>query len=153
MRTRLWLLASGLTLLVGLAATGCGGSSSDTTSTAASSGAHNLTITMNDFSFTPSNPTVNAGKVTINSPNQGNVEHELVIFKTDKPANSLPQRGNEVDEDGLEAHGSTDEGEIQDVGPGQTKNHTFNLAPGTYAMICNVPGHYKAGMYGTLTVK
>jgi uncharacterized cupredoxin-like copper-binding protein len=37
--------------------------------------------------------------------------------------------------------------------PGESAPHTFDLKPGTYVMVCNVPGHYDAGMYGTLTVR
>ena len=59
----------------------------------------------------------------------------------------------EVDEEGLEASGVESPGEIEDVGPGQTKSGTLKLTPGRYVMICNLPGHYKQGMYGTLTVK
>ena len=29
----------------------------------------------------------------------------------------------------------------------------FDLTPGDYVMYCNVAGHYKLKMYGTLTVK
>jgi uncharacterized cupredoxin-like copper-binding protein len=156
MRTRHWLLASGLTMVAGLLVAGCGGSSSsDTTSTAASSsgGGSSLTVRMTDFKFTPSDPTVNAGNVQITAPNSGKVEHELVLFKTNKPAGSLPVHGNEVDEEGIEASGVESPGEIEEVGPGETKSNSFKLQPGKYVMICNIPGHYKAGMYGTITVK
>ena len=30
---------------------------------------------------------------------------------------------------------------------------TVDLTPGKYAMICNLPGHYQRGMYGSLTAK
>ena len=61
------------------------------------------------------------------------------------PAN-LPKKGDEVDE-------STSVGELADVEPGATKKATFKLAPGKYAMVCALPGHYEGGMYGSLTVK
>ena len=60
-------------------------------------------------------------------------------------------RENRIDEEGLT--GAKSVGEITDVGPGQTKRHRFQLTPGKYAMICNVAGHYKAGMYGSVVVK
>ena len=43
-------------------------------------------------------------------------------------------------------------GEIPDVEAGATKSADFELKPGKYVMFCNLPGHYAAGMYGTLTV-
>lgn len=147
-------------MTAGLLIAGCGGGGSDTTSTAASSGSqtstaagNNLTVKMTDFAFTPSSPTVKAGTLQISTPNDGKVEHELVMLKTDKPAGSLPVRGGEVDEEGLEAKGVENAGEIEEVGPGQTKSNSFKLSPGTYVMICNLPGHYQQGMYGTVTVK
>jgi azurin len=41
------------------------------------------------------------------------------------------------------------------AGNGETVEVTFNApkAPGTYAFICTFPGHFLAGMKGTLTVK
>ena len=75
----------------------------------------------------------------------------MVLFKTTKNPGSFPVSGNRIDEEGLT--GAKSVGEITDVGPGQTKRHRFRLTPGTYAMICNVPGHYKAGMYGSVVVK
>ena len=148
----------GSAALSGAALTGCGGGDNNSTTQAggaqtATAGGKALTIKMTDFAFTPKNPTVSAGAVRITTPNDGSVEHELVVLKTDKPAGSLPVKGNEVDEEGLEAKGVENAGEIEEVGPGQTKSNTFQLDPGTYAMICNLPAHYQQGMYGTLTVK
>jgi uncharacterized cupredoxin-like copper-binding protein len=105
-----------------------------------------LTIRMSEFRFTPKNVTAMAGVVTINAPNAGKAPHELVLLKTNADPANLPQKGGEVDE-------SPSVGEIADVKPGTTKSHHFKLKPGRYAMVCNLPGHYKAGMYGSLTVK
>lgn len=148
-------LAAGVAAL--LLATGCGSSgggsstpadtttaATNTTSTAAASG--DLTIKMTEFAFTPKDSTAKAGKVTITAPNDGKVTHELVILKTSADPAKLPQKNGEVDE-------SASVGEIADVPAGQTKSKTFKLAPGTYAIICNLPGHYAGGMYGSITVQ
>jgi uncharacterized cupredoxin-like copper-binding protein len=109
---------------------------------------------MSDYAFTPKDGTTNAGMVTISAPNQGQLPHELVLFKTNSSPGSLPTLSNgEVDEEGLEASGVESPGEIEDVGPGETKSAALKLTPGKYVMICNLPGHYKQGMYGSLTVK
>lgn len=107
---------------------------------------HALTIRMTEYAFDPDDAVAKAGKVTISAPNAGDTVHELVLLKTDADPANLPKKGDEVDE-------STSVGEIADVEPGSTKKATFKLAPGTYAMVCALPGHYDGGMYGSLTVK
>jgi uncharacterized cupredoxin-like copper-binding protein len=160
MRSRTWLLGAGVPVVAGLLFAGCGASkgsdvptSAATTSQSTTASGNTLTVKMADYSFTPSNPTVKAGALTITAPNDGQIQHELVVLKTDQNSASLPQKGAEVDEDGLEAKGVENEGEITDVAPGQSKSTDFKLTAGKYVMICNVPGHYAQGMYGTLTVK
>jgi uncharacterized cupredoxin-like copper-binding protein len=149
--------AAGALAIAGLALAGCGGSDNgDGDTTAAetgTAGGNALTVTMADFSFTPQNLTSEAGNVKITAPNDGQVEHELVLLKTDQSPTSLPVRGNEVDEEGLEAKGVENAGEIEEVAPGETKSGDFKLTSGKYVLICNLPGHFMQGMYGTLTVK
>ncbi len=97
--------------------------------------------------FDPSDAVAKAGKVTVTAPNVGNVVHELVLLKTDADPAKLPTKADgSVDE-------STSVGEIADVEAGATKKVTLDLQPGTYAMVCALPGHYQSGMYGSLTVK
>jgi hypothetical protein len=52
----------------------------------------------------------------------------------------------EVDEEAY-----TSPGETPDVEAGATGKTTLSLKPGKFVMICNLPGHYKAGMYGSIT--
>ena len=105
-----------------------------------------LTVRMTEFAFEPKAAIAKGGRVTITAPNDGRVVHELVVLKTDEDPATLPKKGDEVDE-------STSVGEIADVEPGSTKKATFQLAPGKYAMVCALPGHYEGGMYGSLTVE
>ncbi len=53
--------------------------------------------------------------------------------------------GGQVDE----AASGTVVGKIEEgaLGPGKTAQTTLDLPPGKYVLICNVPGHYKEGMY------
>jgi uncharacterized cupredoxin-like copper-binding protein len=151
-----------LALLVsGALVAGCGGGDDDgsttttqaqTTSTGAASG-KTLQITMDDYTFSPSDATATAGSVTISAPNTGQLVHELVLAKTDVDPGALPTTADgAVDEAKLEARGE-DAGEIADVEPQDSKDGTFKLTPARYVMFCNIPGHYAQGMYGTLTVK
>lgn len=149
--------ASAILALASIAAvTGCGGGD-DTTATdveTAASGGESppLVVAMGEFYFEPENATAVAGKTTIEAPNEGSVEHELVLFKTNADPADLPTDANgEVDEEKLDQEGE-EVGEIADVESGATGSGEFDLTPGKYVMFCNLPGHYAQGMYGTLTV-
>jgi uncharacterized cupredoxin-like copper-binding protein len=153
------LAIAAIVILAAPVAAGCGGddegdggqattaepTATQTTTRPATAG-RALTIRMTEFAFDPKDTSAKAGKVTITAPNDGSVVHELVLLKTDEDPAALPKKGDEVDE-------STSVGEIADVEPGSTKKATFKLAPGKYAMVCALPGHYEGGMYGSLTVE
>jgi uncharacterized cupredoxin-like copper-binding protein len=152
---RIILFALTLALLSAVFAAGCGDNDESTVSaedTAATTQAttdalpESLTIRMSEYAFDPNDAVAKAGTVTIAAPNDGKIVHELVVLDTDADPAKLPMDGDEVDE-------STAVGELADVEPGATKTDTFELAPGKYAMVCALPGHYEEGMYGSLTVK
>jgi uncharacterized cupredoxin-like copper-binding protein len=104
------------------------------------------TVTLSEFKVSPSPKTVSHGKVTFNVKNKGDMEHELVVIKTSKSASKLSMSGNRASEKGAV-------GEIEDVAGGKSKKGSFNLKAGHYVLICNIPGHYKAGMRSDFTVK
>ncbi len=132
-------------ILGALAVVGCSGA-------AASGETANSTVRVvaKEWSFTPSVTSVRAGQVTVEFVNQGKAEHEMVLLKTDLPVDALKIKANgaEVDES---ASGQI-MGEVEDIGSGQTKALTLNLAPGRYVLTCNIIGHYKAGMATVLEV-
>ncbi len=148
---------------MGVIAAGCGSSDdseSDATATVTegtagngSSSSKTLEIKMGDYFFDPSNGSTQASPTTIEAPNEGSVEHELVVFKTNMNPAKLPtEASGEVDEEKLDEI-AEEAGEIADVEAGDTKAEDFKLTPGKYVIFCNLPGHYAQGMYGTLTVK
>jgi heme/copper-type cytochrome/quinol oxidase subunit 2 len=71
--------------------------------------------------------TVPSGSVTFSVKNTGAVEHNFVIQETSQRI------------DGLQ--------------PGQTKTLQATLRPGTYTVICDIPGHSEAGMRATMVVR
>jgi len=105
-----------------------------------------LEVAMDEFTFAPANPELARGKVEITATNDGKEPHELVLLKTDDDPGELAKDGGEVSEE-------DSVGEIPEVPAGQSGSETFDLKPGKYAMVCNLPGHYDAGMYGSLTVR
>ena len=101
--------------------------------------------TSSAFSLQPSATTVPSGQVTFNVNNAGNMVHEMVVVKTARTPKQLMQPDGTADE-------SESVGEAADIPAGGSKSVTLNLAPGHYVLLCNLPGHYKAGMYAELTV-
>src|SRR4051794_11549498 len=103
---------------------------------AAPAAVHASRVTMREFTIAPAPAQVAAGKTTFTVNNAGKVGHEFVVLRTNKSAGSL-LKGNEADEAG-------NVGEIGALPPGSTKTLSLNLKKGHYALICNLPGHYKA---------
>jgi uncharacterized cupredoxin-like copper-binding protein len=95
-----------------------------------------------------SQPYASQGKVSFIVTNGGTQTHEFVVLRTDSPAASFPivsfeGEANRIDED---AKGVTNVGETGDMEPGATMSLSLDLAPGHYAVVCNLPGHYAMGM-------
>ncbi len=151
-----------LSAVAAILVAGCGSEGGTTTTTENESeaagtgggevGGATLTIKMGEFFFNPDNATAPAGPTTIEAPNEGSVEHELVAFKTNMDPAKLPtEASGEVNEEKMDQIAES-AGEIPDVEAGDDKSAQFKLTPGKYVIFCNLPGHYAAGMYGTLTV-
>ena len=143
-----------------LVAAGCGGDNDNgdtaaTTPTQATTQATTpaapsdmIGVEASEMKFVLTSDTAPAGKVTFNAKNVGNVDHEMVIIKTDNPAAELPVKNGEVDESGS----------IGEIGPeqltvGASPSKTLDMEAGHYALICALPGHYASGMYADFTVK
>jgi len=134
----------------------CGGAStekvapvsSSTAKEAVHSGAAPINVTLKEFSIAASPASVAAGEVAFSATNGGTVAHEVVVLKTDKAAKSLPTKSDgTVDEEALNSVG-----EVNDLEPGKAGAATFRLAAGKYLLVCNLPGHYAAGMVTAFTV-
>ncbi len=112
--------------------------------------ASTVRVTANEWSLMPDSSSVRAGQVTFETLNQGRAGHEVVVLKTALAADALKVKANgaEVDEIGS----GQIIGELEDIGAGQTKSMTLILAPGRYVLVCNILGHYYAGMVTVLEV-
>lgn len=77
------------------------------------------------LAFVTNQATGQAGKITLEMPNQSGTPHNIAI--QGKGAGQVVPKG--------------------------TSKFTAAFAPGTYTFFCEVPGHEQAGMKGTLTVK
>jgi uncharacterized cupredoxin-like copper-binding protein len=111
-------------------------------STAAAAGP--IKVDLSEFAVQTSAATANAGKITFSVTNTGKIEHELVILRTAKPAADLG-KGSRIEE-------VVHVGEVAALKSGKTKTLTLALKPGHYSLVCNLPGHYMAGMRADLTI-
>jgi len=109
-----------------------------------------ITANLSDTAIQLSRSTASAGKVTFTITNNttSGERHEFVVVQTDLATDQLPRNAEGiVDEEKL-----TSFGEQGDIEPGKTVDLTVDLRPGRYLMICNLPGHYDAGMYTEFNV-
>jgi uncharacterized cupredoxin-like copper-binding protein len=100
--------------------------------------------------------TVPAGQVSFVVRNAGAWIHELMVLPLG-PGQYLGQRligaDNRVDEStSLGEAAPCGRGDSHDIVSRATGWFTLTLAPGRYELICNIAGHYWAGMYTELTV-
>lgn len=132
MRAR--LIAAVLALIV--VAPACGGAAAPTDP------APEITVSMDDFSFSPREVRVAEGaEVTIEVRNIGDVVHSWVLLDAGVEVELL----RDYDESMALVHLEADEGEIARA--------TFTApAPGTYQVICTITGHLSSGMEGTFVV-
>jgi uncharacterized cupredoxin-like copper-binding protein len=107
--------------------------------------ARSIAVTLKEFTVAPSAKVGRAGHVSFAVRNTGTVPHELVVIRTDKAAGSLPFKAGRADEAGAL-------GETGDLEPGKAKTFSLQLKAGHYALICNLPAHYKAGQHADFRV-
>jgi uncharacterized cupredoxin-like copper-binding protein len=109
-----------------------------------------INVVEKDFAIAPSPTSASTGSVTFSVTNEGPSTHEFVVFETDLAPEDLPLADDgTVDEEG---EGLTSVDEIEDIAAGDTPTLAVELDPGSYVLICNVPGHYAAGMHAAFTV-
>ena len=112
-------------------------------------------VAMTTYKFTLDKNSVPAGEITFFVHNDAaDLTHEMVIFKTDLPANQLPLNDEGIVDE--EAAGLTLIDEAADIEPGAHTNLTVNLEAGNYVLVCNIDSnemHYSHGMYAPFTVK
>jgi plastocyanin len=93
------------------------------------------TVTMREYEFQPNDASIRSGQA-LSVVNDGEIAHNLTIER--EPA-------GETIAEPLATTGS--------FLPGGRKRLRIDLPPGTYRMICTVPGHDDLGMLGTLHVR
>jgi len=114
-------------------------------------GAPNLDLSKATMGIKATPDAVKAGVVTFKVTNDSkDTIHEMIVMYLADPSKPLPYIDAEkrVDEDK-----AGDKGEVSELDPGKSGTLTVPLKAGKYLLICNVPGHYAAGMWTEFTVK
>lgn len=89
-----------------------------------------------EWSLTPSRPSVPAGKVTVQLWNRGEDAHDLRIRRLNATGAMVAR---------AQAVALTQSGGLHQA--------TWTLGPGTYEMYCSLPGHRMRGMHVRITVR
>jgi uncharacterized cupredoxin-like copper-binding protein len=108
-------------------------------------------VDLSDFKVGMSASTFATGQHAVVISNGGTVQHELLVFRADLDAAAYPvdAAGNIIEE----GPGITKVSDGANIDPGQSQNRTVELVTaGRYLFVCNLPGHFKAGMFVQVTV-
>jgi len=93
----------------------------------APAGDNAINVVEKDFAIAMDKTTIKAGSITINVKNNGPSPHNIEIKELTKATDNIDA--------------------------GKAGSLAVDLKPGTYTVICNIPGHEQLGMKMTLTVQ
>jgi uncharacterized cupredoxin-like copper-binding protein len=144
LKVRFWLL--GLALASAVVLSACGGSGGG------GGGGAALSVSMLDtLKFEPATLSAAANTATqVTARNTGAQQHNFVLVKPEDEnrvaTDAAAKNGDATGIAGVLAGGAP-------VAGGGSETLTINVPAGSYSYICTIPGHYQAGMKGTLTVQ
>lgn len=133
-----------MSVVVGLALSGCGAA----TASVSPAGDGSIAVELSEWRVSPASATGAAGSITFVVSNVGTQVHEFVVVKTETKAADLPVVDNKIDEGAL-----TPVDEIEDIAVGTSPTLTVDLAAGHYVLLCNIESHYEQGMRADFDVE
>jgi uncharacterized cupredoxin-like copper-binding protein len=104
-------------------------------------------VSEKDFRIVVRPNRVPAGNIRLVLRNEGPVTHELIVIRGLRSRLPLRVDGLTVDEDALPTSGA-----VEAAGPGSVRQLRLHLSSGRYQLICNMAGHFMAGMHAELLV-
>jgi len=150
---RLFVVCAGLGLVLGFSSIADASPRHVTTKSPAPK---TVKVALREFTVKAVPGAVAAGRVHFKVKNNGSVEHEMVVVRT----NGSPLRTNadgSVDEDRIIDSASI--GEVEELKRHKTKTLKTDLSTGTYTLFCNIVetdgtklSHYAQGMHTQFTV-
>ena len=94
--------------------------------------------------------TMTEGTSNFTISNIGTIPHELLVFKSDLQPSAYPvDAAGNIEEEGAGVSLLSDG---DNVDPGGSQVRAIDLTPGSYLFVCNIAGHFKAGMFAVVTV-
>lgn len=110
-----------------------------------------LHAALTDFKVGLSATTFQPGKHAVIISNNGTLAHEMLVFRSNLDASAYPvDAAGHINEEGK---GITLVSDGENIDPGGSQHRTIDLSvPGKYVFVCNIPGHFKAGMFTQVTV-
>jgi len=145
--TRIISLGGAVALALTLLASACGVDANDANSNSGASTAvvsNDVTGSVLEWEVIVDATAAQAGVVDFTITNDGTIGHEFLIVKTDAAPGEIPLVGDRFSED---ADGIEVIDEIGEFAQGTTETLTVTLDPGSYQLVCNLPGHYESGMF------
>lgn len=117
-------------------------------------------VRLDEFTLEAGRTEVRAGEVRFASRNEGRLEHELLVVRTDLAPDRIPlglegpavELAGEVVLGHAHDHGDG-HAERRHLEPGATRSETVRLTPGRYVLLCSLPGHFEAGQRAALVVR
>lgn len=107
-----------------------------------------VTVDLTDTTVALDRTEIPSGHRVIAIHNGGTGVHELEVLRTDLAPQALP-----YDPKSAQAAERDKIAERENIPVGTTKRLSADLTPGSYVLLCNLPGHYAAGMRGALIVR
>ena len=98
-----------------------------------------IAATEKEYAIALDKSSVPAGNVTFNTKNAGSLPHTIAVTAADGASKAQGVTGKVIGDSG-------------NIDGGKSGTLTVSLQPGTYQVVCTVPGHAQLGMIVQLTV-
>jgi uncharacterized cupredoxin-like copper-binding protein len=108
-----------------------------------------VTVNATEFKFAPSEIHISAGPAKFIMVNNGVGEHELVVYEASKK--EIVDNAELAEDEETIAKNILFEVDHTPAGQSAESN-VIDIKEGSYIVGCHIPGHYEAGMKGTLIV-
>ena len=109
-----------------------------------------LKVQLREFKVQLASTSLTPGHRTLEIDNVGKAQHELLVFRSDLDPSRYPLDNGDINEEGP---GISLISDGENIDPGKHQARVVDLtAPGKYLFVCNIPGHFKAGMFVSVTV-